>query len=200
MADNITILDGAGASKVIAAEDVASVFYPRHNVQGYIAHDSAIAGNPVRLGARALTAAYTAVATGDTADLISTLTGALVTKPYCIPELAWSFACATGGINNSTTAVTIKAAAAAGIKNYLTRLDVSAQGTVATASEIAIRDGAAGTVLWRQKLAAAVQNPIQFNFDPPLAGSAATLMEFVTLTAMGASSNVIFSAQGFIAP
>ena len=92
MADNITILDGAGASKVMAAEDVASVFYPRHNVQGYIAHDSAIAGNPVRLGARALTAAYTAVATGDTADLISTLTGALITRPWSIPELAWSYA------------------------------------------------------------------------------------------------------------
>lgn len=30
MADNLTIKDGAGASKVIAAKDASSVFYPRH--------------------------------------------------------------------------------------------------------------------------------------------------------------------------
>ena len=199
MADNITILDGAGASKVMAAEDVSSVFYPRHNVQGYIAHDSAIAGNPVRLGARALTAAYTAVATGDTADLISTLTGALITRPWSIPELAWSYAPPSGGIVNSTVAATIKAAAAAGLKNYLVSLTVKVTGTVGAASEVAVRDGAAGTVLWRDKLAV-TSEVLNVRFDPPLAGTAATLMEVVTLSAMGASSAVFFNCQGFVAP
>lgn len=32
MADNLTIKDGAGASKVLAAKDVGSVYYPRHIV------------------------------------------------------------------------------------------------------------------------------------------------------------------------
>jgi hypothetical protein len=86
------------------------------NTTGNVAHDAAVSGNPVRIGARALTSNYTAVATGDVADLITTLVGALVQKPYAIPELDWA---GITQISNSATANQIKAAVASN-QNYLT--------------------------------------------------------------------------------
>ena len=65
---------------------------------------------------------------------------------------AWSFAGATGGIVNTTTAVTIKAAPADNTqRNYLTDFQI-ATDALGAATEVAIRDGAGGTVLWRGKL------------------------------------------------
>ncbi len=61
---------------------------------------------------------------------------------------AWSHAAASGGIVNSTTAVTLVAAAGAGVRNYLTDLQVNTEA-LGAATELAIRDGAGGAVLWR---------------------------------------------------
>jgi len=47
--------------------------------QGVAAHDAAVSGNPLRQAGRAVTANYTAVATGDTADFVATL--AVTTEP-----------------------------------------------------------------------------------------------------------------------
>lgn len=167
-------------------------------VGGAAAHDGAVSGNPVRIAGRALTANYTAVATGDTADLVTTLVGALVQKPYSIPEADWTYAAATGGISNTTTAVTFKAAAAAGIRNYITGLDIFHE-SLTTATELAIRDGAAGTVIWRTKIQTGAAGRIHIQFITPLKGTAATLLEVVTLTASGGGA-VFFNAQGYIAP
>ena len=41
-----------------------------------------------------------------------TNSGALVIDNHAIPELTWNYAAASGGILNTTTAVTIKAAVA----------------------------------------------------------------------------------------
>lgn len=168
-------------------------------VVGPALHDAAISGAPVRLAGRALTADYTAVATGDTADLKTTLVGALIVQPYAIPEVTWSYAAASGGISNTTTAVTVKAAAAAGIRNYVTALQLSSDA-LGTATEFAIRDGAAGTVLWRAKIGTAgITGVDQIRFDPPLRGTAATLLEVVTLTASGTGA-VFANLQGYTAP
>jgi hypothetical protein len=68
-----------------------------------------------------------------------------------------------------------------------------------TASEVAIRDGAAGTVLWRQKIGTGGQtNGLAINFQTPLRGTANTLLEVVTLTASGTGA-VYFNAQGYTA-
>ncbi|RJT42006.1 hypothetical protein D3227_04830 [Mesorhizobium waimense] len=109
----------------------------------------------------------------------------------------WNYAAATGGIVNTAVAVTIKAAAGAGIRNYLKTLTV-AHDALGAATELAIRDGAAGTVLWRGKLQtgavdAAAASVIQF--DPPLKGTANTLLEAVTLTAV--TGGVFINATGF---
>lgn len=163
------------------------------------AHDAAVSGAPHRVGARALTANYTAVSTGDTADLIATLVGALITKPYTIPEGEWSYAAANLGIVNTTTAVTIKTAAGAGIRNYITSLDIMAEA-LGTATELAIRDGAGGTVLWRTKIGTGgLTSGRSIEFPVPLKGTANTLLEVVTLTASGTGA-VYVNAAGYAAP
>lgn len=106
----------------------------------------------------------------------------------------WNYAAASGGIANTTTAVTIKAAAGAGVRNFLQTLAI-AHDTLGAATEFAIRDGAAGTVLFRTKLQTTAKEDTSYFFDPPLKGTANTLMEIVTLTAV--TGGVFANAQGF---
>lgn len=125
-------------------------------------------------------------------NLVGNATGLIV-----IPPRGWSYAAAASGIVNSTTAVTVKAAAAAGIRNYVSSIQLS-WDALGAATEFAIRDGAAGTVLWRHKIQTATgQIPVVFN--NPLFGTAATLLEIVTLTA-SVTGGVFANLQGYTAP
>jgi hypothetical protein len=74
-------------------------------------------------------AAYASVATGDVADLVSTLQGVLVTRPWQIPELEWSYVAATGGVIN-TTDVPVVAAAGAGLRRYICSMQLSNNSAV----------------------------------------------------------------------
>lgn len=103
---------------------------------GGAAHDAAVSGNPIRIAGRALTANYTTVATGDTADIAATLVGALIQKPYAIPEL--DFQAAGRSITNSTTAVQCRAAVASN-KIYMTCLQL-AHATLGAAMDFQVRD------------------------------------------------------------
>jgi hypothetical protein len=119
-------------------------------------------------------------------------------QPFSQPGARWNYAAAAAGILNTTTAVTIKAAAGVGVRNYITDIQIVAEA-LGTASEVAIRDGAAGTVLWRQKIGTGGQtNGLAINFQTPLRGTANTLLEVVTLTASGTGA-VYFNAQGYAA-
>ena len=160
-------------------------------VGGTVAHDAVISGNPVRIGARAVTADYTAVATGDAADLKATTVGALVVQPYNIPELSWQYATAIASPITGTTATAMKAAAAAGIRNYLTSF--TAYNNSATASIITIQDGS--TVIYTDYLPA--NGVIRKEFPVPLRGTAATALNVVLNT--NATSTFV-SANGFTAP
>lgn len=102
---------------------------------GPAAHDAAVSGNPLRIAGRALTANYTTVATGDTADLITTLQGALITKPNQIPELEFNIHDRIAA--SSTTAVQVKAATAS-LKNFVTALSL-ATDTLGAAGDIQLR-------------------------------------------------------------
>lgn len=166
-------------------------------VGGGAAHGASAAGNPSFLGVIGRTASSN-VTNGQISAVTGTLSGQITTWPWAIPENAWSYAAASGGISNTTTAVTIKAAAASGIRNYLTKLVVATE-TLGTATELAIRDGAAGTVLFRTKLHTTALPTTTFHFEPPLRGTAATLMEVVTLTATS-TGGVFVNATGFSAP
>lgn len=104
----------------------------------------------------------------------------------------WKFACAAGGVVNNT-AVTLAAAAGSNKKNYCSSIQMkNVHATVAT--EVAIRDGAGGTVIWRGYLPALMISADDIIFDPPLVGSNNTLMEFICLTT---GTQTYVDAQGF---
>lgn len=162
---------------------------------GQTAHSSASTGSPVRIGGRVITTLDTTLVQGDASDVMITSAGQTINKPYGSAENDWSYPAAAAGILNTTTAVTIKAAGAASIRNYITNIQISAEA-LGAATELAVRDGAAGTVLWRIKLPAGGLPATSFDFTNPLKGTAATLMEVVTLTA-SITGAVYFNAQGY---
>lgn len=156
-------------------------------VSGGAAHDSAISGNPVRIGGRAVTANYTAVATGDAADLIATTVGAQITKPYAIPEAGFNASIAL----TTTTAVAIAAASgAAGIKRHLTACQ--AINTGAAAVDLIILDGT--TERWRLTLP--INVPICFNFPTEITTTANTALN----ANLSAAGTVRANFQGYSAP
>lgn len=173
-----------GTIRPMTNEDLSSVF-------GQSAHDAVIAGNPVRLAGRALTAAYTTVATGDTADLMATVQGVLTVRPYTIPELEFSYASAANGLTN-TANVVLAAAAGAGLRRYLKSMTLS--NNSATATEVVVKDGS--TVIWRGHLPANAPNYC-VNFDNPLKTTANQTLNFACITTAAA---VYVNAQGYTAP
>ncbi len=123
----------------------------------------------------------------------------IVSKPFKPDGTDWAYVAATAGIVNTTTAVTIKAAGGTNVISYITAIQVSTNAALATATVLAIRDGAGGTVLWRLSIPTTV-NPAgwSFTFPTPLRGSANTLLEVVTLTG-SATGAVFFNCQGYTA-
>ena len=126
---------------------------------------------------------------------ISTLNGVQITKPYSVPELDWQYAAASGGIVDTADNVLV-AAGAAGIRNYLTRLDlINTDATVGT--EVVVKDGS--TVIWRTfapASTAAVTQPMPmcFTFPTPLKGTAATALNVACITT---SSQTYVNAGGY---
>lgn len=118
-----------------------------------------------------------------------------VNQPYAITSSRWLYAAATGGIVNTTTAVTVAAAAGASVRNYVASMQIH-WDALGVATEIAVRDGAGGTVLWRGKIPAGAAGMEEIIFPSPLKGTANTLMEVVTLTA-SVTGGTFFNLQGF---
>jgi hypothetical protein len=107
-----------------------------------------------------------------------------------ITPATWIYAGVTGGIVD-TTPVAMKAAGAAGVKNYLAGIQFA--NSAAVASEIVVLDGAA--VIWRGYAAASgVGGNADIKFVPPLAGTAATAMNVAMITTATATR---VSAQGY---
>ena len=159
-------------------------------VQGAAVRNAAANGNPLYV-ATGLSANPAVVLTGRSVDLMATLIGALVIKPYSIPEADWSFASALAGI--STGADTVIRAAVASNRQYLTGLQLQNLGTAAT--EMQIKDGA--TVIWRVSLPASMAAPVTFDFPTPLRATTNTALNVQAVTA---SSAVVVNAQGYQAP
>jgi hypothetical protein len=167
-------------------------------VQGLLANNATTVPPPVLTSVVGVSANPTTGTTARQQQVIGTLIGVPITKPYSIPEADWSYAAAASGILNTTTAVTIKAAGGAGVRNYITSLQVMSEA-LTNATELAIRDGAAGTVIWRIKIPTGGLPTTTIHFPSPLKGTANTLLEVVTLTASGAGA-VYVNAQGYAAP
>jgi len=160
--------------------------------QGNVAVNAAVSGNPFVGAVRSTTTNVAAIANGNVATTIGTAVGAVIAKPFSIPEADWLFASPAGGIVNNT-AVAARAAQAAGIRNYVTGLDVrNASGTVAT--EFVVLDGA--TVIWRGQLP--VNSPaIDICFNTPLRGTGATALNVQALTT---GAQVYANLRGYSAP
>ena len=180
------------STAVTAAQSALAVaIHPTSVLNGQSAHDAVISGAPVRVAGRALSAAYATVATGDTADLMTTLQGVLTARPYTIPELEWSYASAAGGVIN-TTDVVLSAAAGAGLRRYIVSMGLS--NNSATATEVVLKDGA--TIIWRGHLPANAPN-LHIDFGTPLRTTANAALNFACITTAAA---VYVNAQGYTAP
>lgn len=171
------------------------------------ASGASLSGNPTRIGA-AFNTTQPTVTTGQAVDVQASnrgslyvtngVEGALINKPYAVATSDWNYAAASGGISNTTTAVTIAPAAGGVLRNYVTAIQLSTTA-LGVSTELVIRDGAGGTVLWRGTLSTTAANPSAFTLPSPIKGSANTLMEVVTLTA-SVTGSVYFNAQGYTAP
>ena len=142
-------------------------------------------------GAIARTSNATAAANGDVVTALANLVGVPVMLPYAIPESTWQYGSSTAV--TGTSDVVVKAAAAAGIRNYMTGLQY--HNTSATASVIVVKDGS--TVIWASMAPASMAKPAFMAFPVPLRGTAATAMNVAMLTT---ATNTFVAAQGFIAP
>ena len=155
--------------------------------------------NPIAIAAEARTSSKTSVANATLVRPIATVDGRQIVRLDSIPENEWSYVAASGGITNTTTAVSLAAGAGSGVRNYITSLQVSSD-TLGTATEVVIRDGIAGAVLWRAKIGTAGTVGIQnIRFHPPLRGSTNTQVEAACVTATGTGS-IYLNVQGYKAP
>lgn len=155
---------------------------------GAVAEDAATTSNPIIVGGIVRTAvAPTTLVAGDAARVTMSSGAAAVVFPYSVPDVT-----APANLSlNSTTAVAIRAAGAAGVRNYLGALQV--YNSSATAVDVIVLDGA--TELWRQTVNATSGR--EFQFPIPLRGTAATALN-INLSA--AVTAVRATAQTFQAP
>ena len=161
-------------------------------VEGQVLHDAVASGAVFRMGAKAVNVApLTVSATGDATEITATMVGALIQKPYAIPEADWQFACAAPVA--VATDVVVKAAGAAGVRNYVTCIQLI--NTNAVASEVVLKDGA--VVIWRGFVGASMVSMVDVQFITPLRGTAATALNFQAITA---AASIYVNVQGYVAP
>lgn len=193
--DSVPVTDNGGSLTVDGTVTVNLAAGTNTNeVVGDAAHGAAVAGNPVLVGGEGRSTEPTAVDDGDVVRKLHSLLGKQVGLPFALPGATWSYAAASGGITD-TSGVTIKAAAGAGIRNYLTQIQI-VNGHATVSTEVVVRDGAGGTVLWRSWMRANGSNIMVVNFEIPLRGSANTLLEVACVTTGTAT---YISAQGYVA-
>lgn len=106
----------------------------------------------------------------------------------------WGYSPPVGGITNSATAVVVKAAAGASVRNYVLSAQCSSTA-LGAATEIVILDGA--TPIWRGYIGTAgLPSVADINFNPPLKGTANTAVSVQTVTA-SVTGSVYCSFQGY---
>jgi hypothetical protein len=130
---------------------------------------------------------------GDGGMARMTLNRKQITQPYESEANTWSYAAAAGGLVN-TTGVTAKAAAGAGLRNYITSIQVT-NSNQTTGTEVLVRDGAAGTVLHRGW--ANANSGYTATFPIALRGTANTLVEIAEVTTT-ATAGVLVNLQGYV--
>lgn len=163
-----------------AASDGASV-------SGDVAHDTADAGEPVKVGAKAVAtlSSQTLVAANDRTNVFADLDGALITRPHCaLGDIVSGVASNTDGASTEVIAT-----AGAGVKQYLT--SVTLINTSASMIYVEIKSGT--TVKWRFPVPAT--GGVTHTFNPPLPPNAAD--EAWNMDASAATTTLYGSFLGF---
>jgi len=155
---------------------------------GQSAHDAPIAGNPIRIAGRAGNADYTAVANGDTADILTDLNGRQVVAPYTLPENLISGV--TAAITTATNASVIVAGSGV-LRNYITTL-MATNSHASTGALVTFTDGSGGTALYRG-WAAPNGGGFAVTLPTPLRGGVTT----ATFVTTDSAANVYASASGY---
>lgn len=160
-------------------------------VTGNVAHDGADAGNPVKVGGKAVNAEQTAVANGDRTNFVADLVGKQIVAPYTNPENIVSGAITSA--MTGTTSTSLVAAPGSGLRNYITTIIISnSHATVGT--DVVIQDGNGGTTLLTIP-AAAVYGGAVINLPVPLRQPTTNTALYCANVTTGASTKV--SAVGY---
>ncbi|MDP3940171.1 MAG: hypothetical protein Q8R92_18810 [Deltaproteobacteria bacterium] len=168
--------------KVKITNDAGTVVDPVEQV----AHDAVDSGDPVKTGGKAVAglSGVTLVAAADRTDAYFGLDGAQITRPHCgLEDIV------TGNASNTDgTSTACIAAGAAGIKHYLTAVELVNSST--SDITVDILDGA--TVKWTMSVPANGGNKVVF--PVPIPGTAATAWNF---DPSAATTTVTCSMIGF---
>lgn len=184
----------AYAQSVLDGQNTGPLFVNGSNVP----EGTASSGTPYPVVAGCLTRnTLSATATNSATYKLTCTTGyQLLMRPYSLPENDWKYASPSLGINNSSTAVTLKAGATS-LRQCINSIQI-ATNTLGGTTEIGIRDGAGGSAIWRSQLQTAALPTVNYTFQTPICGTAGNLLEFLTYTAV--TGSVWVNAQGYTAP
>ncbi len=166
-------------------------------VGGPNATNVAITGNPVNLGAQAVSSENAAVTTARNVQLVADLVGKLIVLPYANPENFVSGAITSA--MSGTTTTSLLAAPASGLRNYITQITVS-NGSTTVSTDILIQDGSGGTTLYVVPAPAAAVATTgggggTFVFPTPLRQPTTATAIFCANVTTGSSTKV--SASGY---
>ncbi len=156
---------------------------------GGVAHDSADSGNPVKVGAKAVStqSGQTAVASGDRTDVIADLDGTLIARNVPHGDLVTGLATTTGTSDTSVVA-------AQGTSTYLYVDCITAVNTGSSAALLTFKDGSGGSALWYAIVPAGGGIVIAKGGKPIFRTSANTALHFAAGTA---STTIYVSVSGY---
>lgn len=174
------------AAAPVAIQNTPAFTLASTAVAGTVASDVAV-GNPVTIGARSANANPTAMtAAGRNVGVLATMIGAVVAKPYAIPEAEWNF---TGALT-TTSDVQVQAAAGIGLKRHVTW--VQATNTGASAVDVLLRDATTTRLQFTV--------PAGQSVDFALPTGIQTTANAILNVALSAAGTVRFNALGYTAP
>lgn len=158
--------------------------------QGNVAHDAADSGNPIKVGARAVSTLATAtmVAAADRADNVADLDSQQIVKTLCpFADIKNERIADTAGTSAASTVFT----AVASTRNYITNITI--YNSSATNGYVDFRDGTAGAILFTAPAPTVGGSVISFN--PPLRQPTANTA--LAYDVSGALTTVYISLVGF---
>lgn len=180
-----------GAVEIASSQTLGTVTTLTTLTGGGIAHDGADSGNPIKVGAKAITslATTTLVSSADRTDVQSDLDGTIITRPqFPLGDLKSEVVTNTNGTSTAFS----NFSAVANTRNFITAIVV--YNSSATAGTVDFRDGTAGSVLWTMPIPAGGGSVLPAGAFPYFRTTANTALAF---DVSGALSTVTISVSGF---